>query len=90
MPDCAIGDNNRPLVCQIDAIRVVAFPVPLSICPFFDEPQSTTMQPHLFDRRQAIAAAMSTGMFAGLMGGSTVARAVALQIENEPNADSIT
>lgn len=48
------------------------------------------MQPHLFDRRHAIAAAMSTGVFAGLLGGSTVARAVAMQIEKEPNADVIT
>lgn len=48
------------------------------------------MQPHLFDRRHAIAAAMSTGVFAGLLGGSTLARAVAMQIEKEPKADAIT
>jgi Asp-tRNA(Asn)/Glu-tRNA(Gln) amidotransferase A subunit family amidase len=48
------------------------------------------MQPNLFDRRQAIVAAMSTGVFAGLLGGSTVARAVAMQIEGEPKADAIT
>jgi hypothetical protein len=77
-------------MCQFDAVCELVFPIPLFIRPFFDEPQSTTMQYHLFDRRQAIAAAMSTGMFAGLLGGSTVARAVALQIENEPKADSIT
>jgi Asp-tRNA(Asn)/Glu-tRNA(Gln) amidotransferase A subunit family amidase len=48
------------------------------------------MQPNLFDRRQAIVAALSTGVFAGLSGGSTVARAVAMQIEGEPKADAIT
>lgn len=48
------------------------------------------MQPVRYDRRQAIVTAMSTGVFSGLLGGATVARAVAMQIEGEPTADVIT